>query len=306
MDHDVSVNGFFYSAVDFARAALGAQHAGDARRVALEAGTALEHLAKACLAQRSPGLLVELRGEANWLSLAYLLGVSGATPRKLRTVGLRDALARVETFVSSKASNEDLRTLVDLRDGAVHAAADTEVEQRLLAAFVRHVDALLVDLDRDRALFWGEQIAVVDTLLLDASDKTRHRVSVKMEASKAKLAKQFADVPKELKRQLMWLRETRSLGPDEDTMQCPVCGSMGLAVGEHYVEWGDVDEVNEGGVRFFGNVTFSAERFGCPVCGLRLDTVEEIEASGADAEWEVDGADPYFYADPPQDEDGDY
>ena len=44
----LSPEAFYESARDFAQRALQAHHAGEFRRVALEAGTALEHLAKAC------------------------------------------------------------------------------------------------------------------------------------------------------------------------------------------------------------------------------------------------------------------
>jgi hypothetical protein len=45
---------FYQSARDFAVSALEAQNAGNYRRVPLDSGTALEHLAKASLARRSP------------------------------------------------------------------------------------------------------------------------------------------------------------------------------------------------------------------------------------------------------------
>ena len=45
--------------------ALGAHYRGDHQRVAGDAGTALEHLTKACLASRSPALLADLKSN-NW------------------------------------------------------------------------------------------------------------------------------------------------------------------------------------------------------------------------------------------------
>ena len=56
-----SPDAFYRGAREFARSALEAHHAGNHRRVALDAGTAVEHLAKACLARRSRALLAELR-----------------------------------------------------------------------------------------------------------------------------------------------------------------------------------------------------------------------------------------------------
>ena len=122
---------FCESAREFAETALAAHHARKYRRVAIDAGTALEHLAKACLAKRSPGLLAEMKDEASYHSLSRLLGITGGktSPRPLRTVGLWNALKRARTFVTSKVAEQDLRTLADMRDGTVHAAENAEVEQ---------------------------------------------------------------------------------------------------------------------------------------------------------------------------------
>ena len=167
--------------------------------MALDAGTALEHLVKACLAARSPALLTELRSEANFYSLLCLLGMSAGQPeRQIRTVGLRDALQRVKSFVNSVAPDADLRTLIDLRDGTVHAAMNHEVEERLLVAFVQHADALLADLGRDRSGFWDGQLEVVDALLTDASDKVKHRVEVMLASARAQFKQRYGKEPAEL------------------------------------------------------------------------------------------------------------
>lgn len=84
-----------------------------------------------------------------------------------------------------------LRTLVDTRDGTVHAALDEEVEQRLLVAFVKHADALLADLGRDRAEFWGGQLAVVDALLAKAGNKVTRDLAVKLAAARAYFAERY-------------------------------------------------------------------------------------------------------------------
>jgi hypothetical protein len=76
---------FFESAQEFARSALEAHHARRFRRVAVDAATCLEHLAKACLAKRSPALLTELRSEANFPSLLRLLGIANGTPPTYRS-----------------------------------------------------------------------------------------------------------------------------------------------------------------------------------------------------------------------------
>jgi hypothetical protein len=129
-----SPDAFYESARDFALSALEAHHVGNHRRVPLDAGTALEHLAKACLAQRSPVLLAELKGDSGINSVIGLLHIEGAAvpPAKIRTVGLSEALTRASRFVRSKAVKADLDILINMRNGIVHAAEGTEVEERIL------------------------------------------------------------------------------------------------------------------------------------------------------------------------------
>jgi hypothetical protein len=213
---------FYDGACGFAETALQAHHSRQYRRVALDAGTALEHLIKACLASRSPALLTELRSEGSFPSLIGLLGISSAKPpQRVRTVSLRDAMRRVKALVVSSASDDDLETLVDMRDGVVHAGADVEVEERLLVAFVQLADALLVDLNRERASFWGNQLEVVDALLAEASDKVVHRVEVRFASAHAEF-RRLREEGEELVRALRRIQETQRLDSGQKMTPCPV------------------------------------------------------------------------------------
>lgn len=265
---------FYESAQDFARTALEAHHAQDYRRMALDAGTALEHLVKACLADRSPALLTELRGEANFYSLLRLLGIPIDQPlRQVRAVGLRDALQRVKVFVVSAASDADLRTLVDLRDGTVHAAMNDEIEERLLVAFVQHADALLEDLGHVRSEFWDSQLEVVDALLAEASDKVEHRVNVMLAAARARFEERYGGKPKELLQLTQKLEEDRET--DNDVVlgiSCPVCHSFAALHGTN--EW----EAGQEGSP--GTLHFDIHSLTCRICGLSLRSKAEMIAAG--------------------------
>lgn len=285
----------YNSAREFAGTALAAHHDQKYRRVAVDAGTALEHLAKACLAKRSPALLTELKGEANFPSLLRLLGIAAAEPpRQLRTVSLRDALARVKMLVTSQAAEADLRMLVDMRDGTVHAAQGEQVEERLLAAFVQHADALVADLGRDRAEFWGGQLAVVDALLADATDKAAHRVGLRVAEARANLQRRFGIVePGDLEGIIDVLVPDSSgnlhTGAEEEA-ECPACGLPCSVYGAHFVEWKD----DQDGSRV-GTVWFRADELVCRFCGLNLDSAREIIYARMMPIWKTGDADPALY-----------
>jgi hypothetical protein len=300
-----SPDAFYASAREFALSALEAHHAGNHRRVPLDAGTALEHLAKACLARRSPALLAEMKGDSGVTSLIALLRIEGAgVPARIRTVGLTEALSRVGRFVRSKAVKDDLQTLVEMRNGIVHAAEDAEVEERILTAFAQQADALLADLGRERAGFWDGQLFVVDALLKDASNKLAHRVEVRLAAAAAMLERRYASEGEAVVSLLRTLSKSAPLTDDQRFHACPVCDSHGIATGRHTVEWVPDDWDKETGqvTNVYEGVWFTAQKFGCRVCNLRLDSEAEIDAAGIDTAWEIEGADWRDYE--PQD-DGD-
>ena len=288
-----SPDAFYGSAREFALSALDAHHAGNHRRVPLDAGTALEHLAKACLARRSPALLAEIKRDSSINSLIGLLGLESTNvPVKIRTVGLSEALHRMERFARSKASKNDLQILVDMRDGIVHAAEDAEVEERILTAFVQHTDSLLADLGRERSDFWNGHLTVVDALLKDASDKIAHRVNVRLAAAAAMLERRYATEGEAVIAALRTLSKSAPLGADQRFHPCSVCDSHGIATGGHSVEWVADDWDKETGevTNAAGEVWFSAQKFRCPVCNLRLDSGAEIDKV-FDPVWEIEGAD---------------
>lgn len=292
-----SPDAFYASARAFALSALEAHHEAIHRRVALDAGTALEHLAKACLSKRSPALLAELKSESSTHSVIRLLGIEGAdSPAGIRTIGPAEALRRIGLFVKSKADRTDLQTLTDMRNGVVHAGEDVEVEERILAAFAQHADSLVEDLGRDREDFWAGQLAVVDALLNDASDKIAHRVEVKRASATASFESRCTNEGQTVMEMVRALSKSAVLTMDQRLHACPVCNSFGIAIGGHSVDWQvtDVDKETGDVTHVEPLVLFSARAFHCQVCGLRLDSPAEIDKCFEPA-WEIEDADWHDY-----------
>jgi hypothetical protein len=308
MADSFSVDAFCSSAREFALSALEAHHAGNRRRVPIDAGTALEHLAKACLARRSPALLAELKGEAGVTSLIGLLRIEGVgSVPVIRTIGLSEALSRLSRFVKPKASREDLQTLADVRNGVIHAAEDAELDERILTAFVLHADTLLADLDFDRGNFWGGQLGVVDALLKDASDKVAHRVAVRRAAAEATVQRRYAAEGEAVITAVRSLSRSQPLADKQQFCVCPVCDCYGIATGWHNIKWqadewdGDTGEVTN----VYGEVWFNPETFRCRFCDFRLDSEVEVVQAGIPA-WELQDADPRDYMPPDDDDDAGY
>jgi hypothetical protein len=104
-------------------------------------------------------------------------------------------------------------------------------------AFVQHADALVADLGGDRGAFWGAQLAVVDALLADASDKVAHHVQVKVAAAHANFERLYGAEPSEFVEFVRKLRYSEDSKAHWEPAVCPACSSTGMASGEYDVDW---------------------------------------------------------------------
>jgi hypothetical protein len=279
---------FYDSARSFARTALEAQNAGDVRRTFMDAGTALEHLIKGCLAKRSPVLLLEL-DERNWGALLLVLGEADVVAKAPRTISLSIAIDRFRALVNSGVDRDDLADLVLLRNGVVHAAAAEPVEERVFSAFLRQVDACVEDYGTTRADFWGEHLGAVEALLEERSTRIERVVGHKLAMARQQFKTRFGDFDSELVKALVG--SVHSGDTDEAAAPCPACAGMGVALGEHKVE-SDYYLDHHGEIEGGSWVQFDAESFGCIACGLRLESQEEMEQAGMETSWPDEDVDP--------------
>ena len=278
-----TADGLYNSARRYARLTLEAHAKGHHHLVALDAGTALEHLAKACLVRRSPVLIAEFKNENSFKSVLLLLqinpnsnhqGTGSAASNQLRTVGLREALDRMRQFAPTNAEWNDLITLADMRNGSVHTASSDEVEMKLLVAFAKHVNVTLVDLRRERSSFWGARLSVVEALLDRARDSVAHAVKVKLAAARVRFEGYREPV---ILQAMQQVATAEPIGLDAAYRQCPACGSQGRAKGGYT---GDIPDPLDNPAEPVAPLKFSAQSFRCPICGLYLVSPAEIEAAG--------------------------
>jgi hypothetical protein len=294
----LTVDGLYESARRYSRMTLDTHAKGRHHLVALYAGTALEHLAKACLAKRSPALVADFKGESSFRSVLLLLEIATKSEQPagdpaaslsgslhdLRTVGLRGALERMRFFIASAAKWEDLMSLAAMRDGTVHAAADDEVAMKLIVAFVQHANSLVADLHRDHDQFWGSRLSVVNALLTRARDRVTYIVRIKLAAAKANFEQYRQPLVLEAVRQAV---TARPLGVNQAFAACPVCSSQGIATGFCDPAAGAWHDQSSKPPDPSVGVDFTAESFACLVCGLRLNSSSEIEAAGMQRSWLV-------------------
>jgi hypothetical protein len=155
------------SAQRFARSSLRAFLDRDWPIFFLHAGTALEQLAKAYLAEIDPSLvagndfnsLLHVRGLSQHASTSHL---------GMKTITVTEALKRVGQLVPTiPPLAEELAFVVNVRNGVAHAGrADAKEAQEVLVPFIKACDQLLPGLKLDRWTFWGDLTEVVEARLL--------------------------------------------------------------------------------------------------------------------------------------------
>lgn len=257
---------------------------------ALFSGIALEHAAKAKLANETPALLGD-----DWESSHKLHKAANdiaLLPASVRTVGAMKALRmvvrldpRLETEL--KAAEK----LVLIRNGEAHMAVG-EAKQDLLVAFLSAVNSLLLI---DQEIFWGEHLGLVQTTLNEAAEELDLRVETALVRARTTFERRYGHLEGDQSEAMRaFIEAARNERLDYDSAmptECPACHSPAWAVGvtddEPVVDWDD-------GVPFLAGITleFIAQELHCGACDLRLGTTEEIEKAGMAIQWENDLIDP--------------
>lgn len=298
----VTHEGLTESAREFAARALTAYTSGDTTVILTYAGIALEHLSKAVLCSRDPAYLAELRND-DFNSLLRLTGRSlSASPKPLKTIGAGEALKRVERFVKLTRL-EELRSVVDARNGVLHVGAADAIEHKpLLTAVLSAVIVLIEDLDINPGEFFDKEWPLAEGLLNNRKSAVEHEVQRLMAAAAKRYEQTLEGLSDQLRVEMITLRlripDPLSLqGADYRSQQtCPVCANEAGLVGSvelrEEVDWdveGSSGPAYPAGVYLIAR--FSPDHFVCTVCGLELDGVEQLQAAGLAEPYDLDESD---------------
>ena len=266
------------SAAKYAQGTIDAYCASQNDRVFFMAGVSLEHLLKACLANRHPALILDLKPKDSWSSLHSILTNQQSQAKKLRTISLFEALERVNSLISSNAHLPDLLSLIDLRNGAVHLGVSQPVEERILIAFLRQVYVCLNDLEIMDVEFWKSHLTIVQALLSEESNRVKREVMRKKSQSQLRFDQKTEGWTSEMKE----LASRNLMHPlfGMEPYKCVVCNSNGQAYGDHDIQYNA--ETDDSGELVINDVwvQFRPEFFKCGSCGLHLDSVEELLEAG--------------------------
>lgn len=247
---------------------------------------ALEHAAKAVLAQLNPLLIAHPHN----FETSYLLATASerfvtVAPR-LRTISLSDALKRAGRLVPNVSPLvEPLRGAVEQRNAVAHVGVASEDNLRQdFGLVLRAMSAMLEHLGVDRQLVWGEYGPTVARVLSEQVDERRARVQDRLDRARQEFLQRFGDAPAKLDLGMgLHLMDW----DDRDTaapVDCPACETEAVAFGEVDVEV-EVDFDRDGNPEGASLVPwFVAQGFQCRACGLRLEA-EEFDVADLETRW---------------------
>lgn len=275
MESPVSFAHLATGARDFARLALDAHARGQTEVFLLEAGVCIERLAKAALARVNPVLLVELSSRQD----DALLHLAGAAPlpKKLLTIGAQTAVDRLRKMNVLPPKDEQLDTLIQLRNGVAHLGTSTPED--FLEPFVESACQLLEHMKLRREEFWGPWSDLVRVALDDRADRLHKDVQLRVQQALLRARARFADMPDGTPEHLAAIVAQRGLvvvevdqahGPLFQALtQCPACLTEAAAL-----------FLRAPNTALLFDMELTAEGLWCDLCQLHLATSEEVGLAG--------------------------
>jgi hypothetical protein len=261
---------------------------------ALHAGVMLEHLAKAYLTWLHPSFIVEAGSfDSLLLACGHEQLAANPNPETIRTIGLSEAVKRLAQIVQGfpyRKPQEQLKPLVDARNGVAHAAMwDRSSSERTVLLAVRAAQPVIAAMGQDEVSFWGDYLGTVVLMIDEHSSDVKRRVSLLIAAAAQRFDDQYRGLAPELREPLLSAIEgARPMDLDPFRLvrvDCPGCARLGYVECEKEIEWERDEEVTDNdGLAYFRptRLVLYPDYFYCPVCRLKLETVELIGAANLD------------------------
>lgn len=275
----------------------------DLVEAAQSAGAAIEYLMRAVLCVHDPVLVAARNDTPSIVALSRANTGAPLDVRKLRTVTYGEALEVLREIHPALGIDADVRSVMNLRNGAAHMAMTDRASLKDAAVrLVQVVSKIHGVLNRDVADYWGRPLApVIQTMQDEHATALARTIEAKFARARQFLTELTRDLTPGDAEAVLIAREARAVrwaGEEEEEHECPVCQRNGRL--EVASERGDPYQVY-----YSDDISWAIEifrwptMFQCPVCDLLLED-EELGAAGLPLELEsrheaVD--DPYWEPD---------
>ncbi|MER6206321.1 hypothetical protein [Streptomyces sp. NPDC001642] len=273
MNDSLSVESFIQGAKKAAYKAMDDHARGEYDEFALHAGVAIERLAKAVLAMMNPLFIASGKVQ-----------IGPQNKVKVYTISATEALSRLQSLGVVKY-DRDLKDLIEQRNGTVHAAGGEEAMTHV-PTLAKAVAAMLEHLDIPELDFWDRWASAVNVVVDRQRNKVQRDVELRIKQARHLFDDRFAGLPPGAKEKVLHssvpddINTTiRQLTFGDPTLElalfipakCPACGGVAQLT---------IDSVTTSST----GAKMVPQQLSCSLCGLRLNGIEEILASGTDVE----------------------
>lgn len=275
----------------YVQRAFRAKVANDLDEYQLWASLALELLGKATLANIHPSLVVDPN---HYESLFAASGINLSTDLKtISAKTLYSRLGHLSKYFDSKV--KEFCDAISLRRNAELHSGELPFHQMSLNAWegrywqAAEVIASILDFTLEEWIGADEAQApkeLINAIREATIEGAKHRVQ--------KAKEQFLERPKKQREEALALSLTRHashfpklfryLLDHEWEVQCPACTGRAFLAGAEFEEEIVDTQPGDDGWEEEVETFYSAEEFQCPTCNLHLDSRQEIEAAGLDAD----------------------
>jgi hypothetical protein len=282
----------------FARSAAANYAPSEAPFFYLHSGAGLELAVKSVLCKLNPILLVESQRVSD-PALLRLVGIeprqraAASSGRRTRdsafpyTVGFTKAKERLDLIYGRDvlgvgADFDELKAARDLTaHGGAIASDVSRTMHRVLVALARAIEQLLPLLDTTPEEFWGESSPMIARVLENQQDAVRAQIDTLYSAAQRRFDERYEGVPPEGLDELQHETYWRLAERNEESRQCPVCGSRGMS----HVRAELRQELDaRGRPRLVPG--FLAIDFRCPICNLILEDEQLVQTAKRFDAWE--------------------
>ncbi|WP_413757216.1 hypothetical protein [Streptomyces sp. MMBL 11-3] len=275
MNDSLSAESFFKAAKKAAHKAMDEHGRREYDEFALQAGGAVEKLAKAALVAKNPIYIAEPRNEDMLLHFGGHLTVP---EEKVRTVGAKDAIARLRR-IGVLEPNTQLDLLIALRNGAAHAAPNSTLAKGMISPLARTIETLLGDLGKPLDEFWERWTDPLRNALNQQEDQVFRDVQLRIAQFRHAFEDQFKNLPPGSKELVLTVPQLRPVpwiesvkinadgvpGFEVSGGDCPSCGSPSILTFEP-------TEVTATGTHYRAN------GFACSLCSFKVVGPDEMAA----------------------------
>lgn len=275
MNSSFSSESFYQGAKNAAHKAMDDHGRPEYDEFALHAGVAVEKLSKAVLAAKNPVYVAEIRNNSADMMM-HLGGHLPLSEEKVRTVGATEVIKRLRKIGVLKADT-DLDLLIEMRNGAAHAAPDSTLAKGMISPLARTIETLLGDLSKPLDEFWERWTKAVKDAVNEQEDEVFRDVQLRITQSRHAFDDRFKNLPPGSKERVLtapqfrpypWIDDIRAGGVttfDLSGGDCPSCGGPSILTFE--------------AIEVIATDThYTANGFACSLCSFKVVGPDEMAA----------------------------